>query len=171
MSACKHLVVEGVGSAWKCAHCPKTFMPAGETDASDYTHMTLGALEALAERYGKAVATIKEAQALFGPGPAQALLPVQMAMRHPNGATVQVAPAPGSPFPCPACGRTATEKPGEPTQPQECLQCGNHLPLPQGAPGLRMSNKGPLVMDATMLAERQRLVTQPAFDENGEPIS
>lgn len=123
--------------------------------------LTISEVRAIAERAGEALRLLRELgirDVAVGVGTAPA----------PRLAVVPT-PAPASPYPCAGCGREAVEKPGEPASPIECQLCGNHLPLPAGANGSRVSNKGPLVMDADMLARRQALIQQPAFDEDGEP--
>jgi hypothetical protein len=129
----------------------------------DIDKLTIAEVRAIAERAGDALKTLRE---LGLTGPAVVSAP----MTVPRG-TAYVLPVASStsPFPCPACGRAATEKPGEPCSPIECQLCGNHLPLPEGATGPRMSNKGPLVMDPEMQARRAALIAQPAFDAEGEP--
>lgn len=134
------------------------------SDSADFSTMTLAQIEALAERFGAAVRTINEARALLG----GELGASGRSVARPMVSSLAAPVAPG-PFPCAACGRVATERPGEVTQPAECLTCGNHLPVVAGGAALRQSNKGPLVMDPEMLARRQALIATPAFDDAGEP--
>lgn len=114
--------------------------------------LTIAEVRAIAERAGDALKTLRELGLVTPQTPAE----LARAARASNA----------SPFPCPACGRVAVERPNEPTQDAECLTCRNHLPL-EG--GVRVSNKGPLVMDAEMRAKRAALISAPAFDATGEP--
>lgn len=131
----------------------------------DIDKLTIAEVRAIAERAAAALKLLRELgirDAAIGVGPAAPAFAAPRLVAVPT-------PAPSSPFPCPGCGRTAVEKPGEPASPIECQLCGNHLPLDPNAPGARQSNKGPLVMDADMLARRQALISQPAFGPDGEP--
>lgn len=133
-------------------------MTTDEIDA-----LTIKQVRQIAERASEALNTLRELGLAAPMGGAGVGSAVPM---RPGSAVASVAPGP---FPCAACGRVATERPGEVTQPAECLTCGNHLPAVGGSVALRQSNKGPLVMDPEMLARRQALIATPAFDDAGEP--
>lgn len=120
--------------------------------------LTIADVRRIAERASVALEQLRQVQSLLG------------GVARPFSVAGYVAPspaatAPAEPFPCPACRRTAPEHPGEATQPQECLTCGSHLPL-AGAPGVRMTNKGPMVVD---VEARRALMGTPAFDDKGNP--
>lgn len=130
----------------------------------DIDKLTIAEVRAICERAESALRTLNELGLAQLRPPVLAARGIPTVIQH-NAPVVAAA----SPYPCPGCGRTAVEKLGEPASPIECQLCGNHLPLEPGAQGVRMTNKGPLVMDADMLARRQALIAQPAFGPDGEP--
>lgn len=66
---------------WECDGCHMSFAPI--TTAADLSRLTLGELEATAERLGKAVATIREAQGLLS-APAKATRTVRPEVQLPD---------------------------------------------------------------------------------------
>lgn len=173
-------VCERHGFAEPCTHCEDVASLRAELaelrarpPQPDFSRMTLGDLEALAERYGKAVATIKEAQALFG-GPTSA-----MVFRNGNDRTVGAisvaAPAPpAEPYPCPDCHRAGPITPEEQkrmenTATVDCRTCGNPKPFTAGNGGVK-TNKGVVGLSAEEIQRRRQLMEQPAFGPDGEPV-
>lgn len=135
-------------------------MTGDEIDA-----LTIADVRRIAERASVALEQLRQVQSLMGGvgRAAPSTAPADAVAGH-----VAPSPAPAAhaePFPCPTCRRTAPERPGEATQPQECLTCGSHLPL-IGAPGVRMTNKGPMLVD---VEARRALMGTPAFDDKGNP--
>lgn len=134
-------------------------MNADEIDA-----LTIREVRAIAERAGEALKQLRDVQALLG-APNARIGPVPHSAAL-NGGLPTYAPNSGEPYPCPGCGRAGPIAPGESAGPTECLQCGNPTPLAAGAPGVRLTNKGPMVVD---IEARNRLMASPAFDANGDP--
>lgn len=126
----------------------------------DIDKLTIADVRAIAERASDALRTLRElglAAPLGGAGFGHAV------PQRPGSAVVSVAPQ--QPFPCATCHRTGPIQLGEHGGPQECIACGNPLPLTNGQ---RMTNKGPIGLSAE---ERARKLELPAFDASGEPIA
>lgn len=121
--------------------------------------LTLGEVRAICERAAETLTKARDVLSLFG-GPIRA--PINSALNPGiSPGHIYGRPSP-EPFPCPACGRLAPERPGEAVKDSECNLCGNHLPGGDGP----LSNKGPILLTAE---ERARRATLPAFDKNGDP--
>ncbi len=127
----------------------------------DIDKLTIAEVRAIAERASAALSQLRE----LGLLPGALMVPRGVRLTHDIGPPGDIVPAP--PYPCPGCGRSGPEAPGERASETECLQCGNHLPLVAGAPGVVMTNKGPMARISA--AERAAALGQPAFDASGEP--
>lgn len=123
---------------------------------SEIDALTVGEVRAIVERASKALAALAEARALLGGGVGV------VASSNPIVRTGGVSnPAATNPFPCPTCGRTAPETPGEALSETECQECGNRMP------GLhKQTNKGPIIWTAE---EKAAKLAMKAFDAEGNP--
>ena len=132
--------------------------------ADEIDNLTIREVRAINERAADALKTLQQL------GLAPMRVPISADANLFKGARIHTPlgpiAAPAEPYPCPACGRAGPIAPGESAGPTECLQCGNPTPLAAGAPGVRLTNKGPMVVD---IEARNRLMASPAFDANGDP--
>jgi hypothetical protein len=119
----------------------------------DIDKLTIAEVRAIASRASEALKTLRDL----------GLAPSSPRITRTVAAPIDLTPQ--QPFPCAQCGRTGVIQPGEPAQAVECIACGN--PLPLNGNGVRMTNKGPIGLTAE---ERQRRLTLPAFDNEGNPL-
>lgn len=135
--------------------------------AEEIDRLTIAEVRAIVERASAALDQLRQ----LGLLPMGSAVP-SMAVRNGGGALAHAVATPSmvaaaEPYPCAGCGRTGPGAPGEKSQDEECLHCGNHLPLTRATPGVVLTNKGPAMITA---AERAAAMRQPAFDSSGEPL-